>query len=84
MESFQEMYGVSPSSVATCEIKGMREGIEFICMINYYERVWVCPRDIYVHWSEGKCGRLCLNQFDENYHGWQYKKKTSVLITNQG
>jgi hypothetical protein len=82
LESFQAMYGVSPSSGATREIMGMSEGSEFICMINYHERDWVRPRRNY--WSERAGDRLYGNQFDEDNVGWQYIKKTSVLITNQG
>ncbi|EIE88218.1 hypothetical protein RO3G_12929 [Rhizopus delemar RA 99-880] len=84
LETFQDMYGVSPNSNARYEIKGMNEGSEFIGMIKYFDHIWVCPRGIYSHRSEFACGRLCRNQFVEDRHGWRYIQKTSVLITIQG
>lgn len=53
---------------------------ELLTFLNTQDPYWVCSRDILKHSTPNHCGKACKKFFNPDYHGWQFKDETKVVI----
>ncbi|CAO3696848.1 unnamed protein product [Rhizopus stolonifer] len=56
------------------------ENYEIVSIIDHLEETWICPRHIFSHDEQYRCGKKCNSALDPEKHGKQYVDKTSVLV----
>lgn len=53
---------------------------EIIKTIIYKKNVWNCTREIYIHDSPSKCGKICRRYIENEVNHWEEKNITEVLV----